>query len=263
MLTEQIWRLIKVNDPKVPCFAHLPLEGKCETDPALHFRFHPGWDLHRLPRRGRTAAEVRPGIKVLLVYDRTPSRRDLARALEMQSKFQLVGQASTVTDGLQMIDDLNPDVILLDLHTPGPWAYELLEGLNGTRKVLLLTAVSDIGEIARLLQAGACGVACNPQQVTQAITKIKSGELWVNEFYLREFIVALARDPREAEYFFVSTREHQILGEVRKGLINKEIAEHLRISEAGVKAGLQRLFRKYGVSNRVQLVATSGRNGNQ
>ena len=101
----------------------------------------------------------------------------------------------------------------------------------------------------------AAGTLTDASRLLEAIRSVVSGEIWIDQPYLREFVAMAAS--HQAEEPPVSGRERRILALVSRGLTNKEIADELGISEPGVKAGMQRLFQKYGVSNRAQLVAVN------
>ena len=125
--------------------------------------------------------------------------------------------------------------------------------------VLLATRATPIAVIAQLLQAGANGVFCNSSpamELPRAILKVLHEEIWIDPAYWKPLIAAAAWAGTPAAEL-CTEQEREILTWVRRGLGNKEIAEHLGISLAGVKAGLQRLFRKYAVRKRAQLVSAA------
>ncbi len=201
-------------------------------------------------------------IRILIVDDHALFRHGLARLLAEEPGFQVVGQCTTVDEALQTVPDARPDAVLLDVDLPGRPAGDLLDFLppDAGCVTLLVTAATNGSEIARLIRRGAKGAfskATDSARLPGAIRRVVSGEVWVDQIYLDGFIGAAADAPEESEDPAPSQREREVLVLVSRGLSNKQIADRLHFSEAAVKAALQRLFRKFGVSNRAQLVAVS------
>ena len=202
-------------------------------------------------------------VHIVIIEDHVLYRQSLVGFLQAQPNFEVVGQSSTADDGIQLVSDTNPDVIILDVEVSGLKAQDFLRQLppQRLRKVILLTSLSDIHEVACLLQVGVRGVFSKTSgagQLTSAILRMMAGEIWVDQVYLRALVAAAAEAATPAPQPHTSVREYEILQLVGRGESNKAIAGHLKISESGVKAGLQRLFRKHVVGNRAQLVAVSG-----
>ncbi|HXJ40668.1 MAG TPA: response regulator transcription factor [Bryobacteraceae bacterium] len=204
-------------------------------------------------------------IKLVIVDDQSLFRSALFTMLKLESDFEVVGQCADVERAVSVIAEARPDVVLLDVDLNGRTGGELLNAMPPgceKTKVLLVTGVSDPAEIAVILQKGAQGAFSKSSESTDlpaVIRRIAAGEQWVDPIYLSRFVSAFVRSSGAPEGHHFSDREREILTWVCRGLSNKEIAAKLMISEAAVKAGMQRLFQKYGVRSRAQLIAvTSG-----
>jgi DNA-binding NarL/FixJ family response regulator len=205
---------------------------------------------------------VESTIRILIVDDHVLFREGLAGMLAGEPDFEVIGLSGGVDDALQQIAASTPDVVILDIDLPGRRGGELLEVLppDCGSKVLLVTAVADAWEVAGLLKLrarGAFSKTSDCRSLAQAIRTVSSGSLYLDQFFLSALIAAVeASKTPEADDTFTD-RERQILEHVCAGLGNKEIADRLMITEASVKAGLQRLFAKFNVRSRAQLVAST------
>jgi two-component system nitrate/nitrite response regulator NarL len=201
-------------------------------------------------------------IRVLIVDDHALFRQGLARLLDGEPGFEVVGQCATVEEAVQAARTSRPDVVLLDVDLPGRAAGDFFDLLSpdGSCVTPLVTAVLNHGEIARLLRRGAKGAfskATDASRLPDAIRQTIAGEIWVDQVYLKGFIGAAAKAPAEIDVPSPSDREREVLALICRGLSNKQIADELGLSEPAVKAALQRMFRKFGVGNRAQLLAVS------
>ena len=205
-------------------------------------------------------------IRIFVVDDQTLVLEGVSLLLSSQPDFQVVGVSSTVTEALQGIQDSEPDLVLLDVALNGEDAAGLLAELPSDHpcKILLLTATMNLGQIARLLGSGASGVvskATDCERLFGAIRQVVAGETFVDQIYLRPFLTMIFAAQLQLDERRLSVREQHIFAEVCRGKGNKEIASILRITEPSVKAGLQRLFQRFGATNRAQLVAAASEVG--
>ncbi len=201
-------------------------------------------------------------VKVLIIDDHSLFRRGLARLLEAEPGFTVAGECGTVEAGLQVLRERPVDIVLLDFDLGLERAFEFQTRAreeNIARPVLIVTAGLSQFDAAKAMELGARGIFVkhrSPDLLVEAIRRVVSGGEWLDPRYAparlyREKAVR-QRDPSEAPAF--SIREKSVLRGVLEGLTNKEIAAELNVSEASVKAALQRLFQKTGVRTRGQLV---------
>lgn len=202
-------------------------------------------------------------VRVLIVDAHALFRQGLARLLDTEPGFRVVGQCVTVEEALKALSAVDANVVLLGFDPADRTAGEFLRLLPASKAscaTLLITGVANEREIAQLLHRGASGVFCkntDSSRLPGAIRQTLAGEIWVDQAYLKGLIAAAAKGLDESESPAPSSREREVLALVAQGLSNKQMADQLEYSEAAVKAALQRLFRKFGVGNRAQLLAVS------
>ena len=201
-------------------------------------------------------------IRVVLVDDHAVVRSGLALLLGVAGDIEVVGEARDGREALAVVAATGPDVVLMDLQMPG------LDGVAATREitaagsaqVLVLTSYSDTERILAALDAGAVGYLLKdvePQVLLDGIRAVVRGDSPLHPRAARELVAARRGDPAPALSESVTPgdltqREREVLGWVRAGLGNKQIARRLGISERTVKAHLTSVFQRIGVSDRTQ-----------
>jgi DNA-binding NarL/FixJ family response regulator len=191
-------------------------------------------------------------IGVLLVDDHKLLRAGLAALIDSTADMRVVGQASDGAAAVEMVADLAPDVILMDLSMVG------MDGAEATREVLrirpesvivVLTSFSDEPRVSEALKAGAVGYLLkdsDPRDLLAAVRSAAQGHAPLDPRVTRALLPAT--EPAAGEG--LSTRELEVLQLVAQGLANKQIGTRLGISERTVKAHLGRVFREIGVADR-------------
>ncbi len=185
----------------------------------------------------------------------------MARLLEAQGGFKIQDVCGTVEAGLDAVRSSPVDIVLLDFDLGLQRAFEYQtraaqEGLQ--RPVLIVTAGMSQMDAAKALRLGAGGIFVkhdSPQDLASAIRRVLEGGEWIDPRYAQaRHYIGAAPESLETGAPAFSDRESAVLRGVMEGLANKEIADELDVSEASVKAALQRLFHKTGVRTRGQLV---------
>jgi DNA-binding NarL/FixJ family response regulator len=213
----------------------------------------------------------------LVIADDHPIFRDgLRRLLEMEPDHKVIGEASNGAEAVQVVRQLKPDILLLDLVMPkhsgqplsaaGMYALrELNTPENPTPvRVIVLTAAIEKSQIVEALHLGARGIVLMESATPvlfKAIQTVMAGEYWVGREpvsslvqYLRTLMVgALPHDKARQRKFGLTPRELEIVSALVAGYSNKEIAEHVKIREDTVKRNLSKIFDKLGVSTRLEL----------
>ena len=207
-------------------------------------------------------AQVRR-IRIIVADDHTIFRDSLCRMLELESDFEIVAQAANGRQVLELVAEQDPDIVLLDLRMPGLDGLEALRQLRSKKsnaRVIVLTAVDDEDMYVKAIRYGACGVVVKQTAtdlLIKSIRKVHEGEIWLDSkttaAVIRAFTNAREAPPADRQPLPLSNREREIAGIVVQGLLNKEIAERLFISEQTVKNHLHNIFEKLGVSNRLEL----------
>lgn len=200
-------------------------------------------------------------IRLLLVDDHALFRESVARLLQSEPGFKVIGHCGSGTEALQVIkasDEI--DVVLLDLDLGCERGTDFLDRLRSTRfdgKVLVVTADLNEGEIPGLIRKGIAGIFMkhgSPALLIQGIRETMEGKALFEHDMLRRALEGLEARSVDQRPSKLTERERQVLSFVFEGLANKQIADRLQISETAVKASLQQLFAKTGVRTRSQLV---------
>jgi two-component system nitrate/nitrite response regulator NarL len=216
----------------------------------------------------QTVAEPRKGMIRVLIADDHPIVRDgLKKLLSLEEDFQIVGEASDGCEVLDRVQELDPDVLLLDLRMPnldGLSALQALQQTNKRTRVIVLTASEDKNEFVQAMKLGCSGIVLKqtaPELIVKSIRKVHGGEIWLDSHttaaVMRQF-AAPGESPgsgsgKTRERSPLSQREREIVQLVAQGYKNKEMAEKMFISEQTVKNHLHNIFDKLGVSDRLEL----------
>lgn len=208
-------------------------------------------------------------IRLVVADDHAVVRQGLRGLLESVEDLVVVGVAS---DGLQAVDltrELRPDIVLMDLQMPG------LDGVGATRaivaeglgaEVLVLTSFFDNARILAALDAGAVGYLlkdAEPAELIDGIRAVARGESPLDPRAARLLLTSRASGAgaRAEQHVELSPRETEVLRLVVEGLLNKQIAQRLGISERTVKAHLTSIFQRAGVADRTQAALWAQRHG--
>ncbi|MDD1780868.1 response regulator [Enterovibrio sp. ZSDZ35] len=191
---------------------------------------------------------------VLLVDDHPLMRKGLAQLLKFEPEIGHVSEVSTGTDAIAEAERHEPDLIILDLNMKGLSGLDTLRALrsDGCTSVIVILTVSDSpNDIHAIVQAGADGYLLKdsePEEIIEQLKVAMTGE----KAYSDTVKAFLERTQDQTSPLSVLTeREMQILQQVSKGFRNKQIGEHLYISEATVKVHLKNLLKKLGVESRM------------
>ena len=193
-------------------------------------------------------------IKVLLADDHALVLEGLRALVDGEADLRVVGSTTDGASVLDLVDQLSPDVIVLDLELAGMKGVEVLAALRRrptSPKVLVLTAYNDGESIRAALDAGADGLALktqSPQQTVDAIRQVFAGQL-VFPQAARRWLQERGRDGAASD---LTQRERQVWALVARGLSNRDIAKRLSLSDNTVKFHVQHLFHKLGVKNRTE-----------
>ncbi|MEP9365084.1 response regulator transcription factor [Nocardioides sp. CN2-186] len=202
-------------------------------------------------------------IRVVLVDDHAVIRGGLQQLLGGTSDIEVVGTAANGREALEVVRRIRPDVVLMDLQMPevdGVVATRMIMSENLGVDVLVLTSFSDSERILAALDAGAVGYLlkdADPDDVLQGIRAVSRGESPLHPKAARALLGTRAGSTQVQ----LTSRETEVLGLVREGLANKQIARRLDISERTVKAHLTSAFARIGVSDRTQAALWAERNG--
>ncbi len=209
-------------------------------------------------------------IRVVLVDDHTLFRSGIKSLLQRHDDFEVVAEAGDGLEGIKRVRSLQPDVVLLDLHMRGISGLEavkvIVEEVPGAH-VLMLTVSEDAQDLMEALRAGACGYLLKnieTDTLIDAIRRAAQGESVVAQQMTAKLIEGVRNPPpenQEPEREKFSPRERDILAALAQGDSNKEIARKLNLAESTVKIHVQNIFKKLGMSSRVQVALYAVENG--
>jgi DNA-binding NarL/FixJ family response regulator len=210
-------------------------------------------------------------IKVLIADDMDLHRELLRRLLDRQTDIQVVGEAGTPEEAVQLTKTLEPDVVLMDLRMP---RHNPQGGIEATRqivthcpgvKVLALTESDDEGDVREATLAGAAGYilkSVKADRIAEAIRNAYRGRGWLDPAVTHHVLTDYRRTSEEAGVRSILTpTELEILKLVAEGLTAREIGEQLFIAEKTVKNHLTNVYRKLNVRNSSHAVAEAYRRG--
>ncbi len=216
---------------------------------------------------GDKADKKKATVRIVIADDHPIVRDGLKKLLLLEDDFEVVGEAGDGREVLDKVQELDPDVLLLDLRMPnldGLSALQALQQNNKRTRVIVLTASEDKNEFVQAMKLGCSGIVLKqtaPDLIVKSIRKVHAGEIWLDSHttaaVMRQFqsgADAVAGGPSKGrERSPLSAREREIVALVAQGYKNKEMAEKMFISEQTVKNHLHNIFDKLGVSDRLEL----------
>ncbi len=198
----------------------------------------------------------------LIADDHPLFREALKGALTRQFEALEVFESDNFEATLAVLEaEPDLDLLLLDLHMPGNGD---LYGLIRIREdypelpVAVVSGSEDVNVVSKVMGYGAMGFipkSLSSAQIAEAVSVILEGDNWLPD-ELKDKVADLAGDEKElaAQVASLTPQQYKVLSYLHEGLLNKQIAYELNISEATVKAHITAIFRKLGVYNRTQAV---------
>lgn len=205
-------------------------------------------------------------IRVMIVDDHALFRRGLAEVLAEDEQIELIGQAESGPEGVELSTKLNPDVIIMDVHMPdggGVAAVEQLKQISNTA-ILMLTVSEKDEDLLSAIKAGADGYLLKnvePDELITAIQLVAAGQAVLAPEVTLKVMRATINPKGERDEVNLSPREAEVLEKLSYGATTKEIAKTLVISNNTVKTHINKIFKKLGATNRAEAVAKAVASG--
>jgi DNA-binding NarL/FixJ family response regulator len=205
-------------------------------------------------------------IRVLLADDHPVVRTGIRTLLESAPDIEVVAETSGGEEIFALLEQLTPDILLLDMEMPGLSGVEVaarLKQLQASVRVLALSAYDDEEYIRNLLQSGAAGYLTKEEAAESIIDAVRGVARGEEGWFSRRAVAqlsALSRQPA-IEKSPLTKREHEVLVCVTAGMTNQEVGHNLGISEKTVEKHLGAIFDKLNVSSRVEAAVQAVQRG--
>ena len=208
--------------------------------------------------------------RLLIVDDHEMVREGLKAMLVTEPDFEIVGGASNAQQALAMIEQVHPDVVLLDVRLPDASGVEVCRTLTERFPeigVIMLTTFTDEQVIAQCIQAGARGFIIKDVErfdLKRSIRAVARGEAAIDSKSAVAVLAQLRRTPTahtEAPPAILSAQQLVILRLIAQGLSSREIGVQLYLSENTVKGYVQEILHRLNVKNRTEAVMVAVKQG--
>ncbi len=200
-------------------------------------------------------------IKLFIVDDHTLFRRGLISLIEEMPEFAVIGEASCGEDALEIIKNITPDIILMDINMSGIDGIQtmgLIRKEKPDQKVLMLTISEKDEDLIGSILAGANGYVLKntePDILKNTIKQVYNGNSVLSPEITNKVLQAVRRSQADRNKGLLSDREIEVLKCLAKGQTTSQISTTLFISENTVKTHLRHILEKMEVSNRAEAVA--------
>lgn len=205
-------------------------------------------------------------ISILLADDHKIFRESLRLLLERQSDFQVIGEAANGQEAIAQVQQLQPEVIVLDMSMPslnGLEAIRQIKQLQPASCIVVLSSYDDDGYVVNALRHGAAAYVLKEQSAADLVTAVKTavtGERYLSpaipqrviDSYLNKKPEAIPEPPQDP-YDTLTLRERQVLELTAEGLTNIDIGQRLDISARTVETHRAHLMLKLGIRSKLEL----------
>jgi DNA-binding NarL/FixJ family response regulator len=182
---------------------------------------------------------------------------------ELGEMVEVLGEAETVEDAVGAIIELEPEVVLLDVHMPGGGGVQVIEQVTKKRpqqQFLALSVSDDAEDVIAVVRAGARGYvtkSISGEELADAIRRVRENDAVFSPrlagFVLDAFAGEIPAEEVDPELDQLTAREREVLRYIARGYLYKEIAQRLGISAKTVEAHVSSVLRKLQLSNRHEL----------
>jgi DNA-binding NarL/FixJ family response regulator len=215
-----------------------------------------------------TATDNKKNVTVVLVDDHAIWREGVKGLLD-DTRFEVVGEASSGKEAVELLRSLMARVVLLDIRMAGGDGLDALQAIKAEHpgiSVIMLTTYDNPTYMARAVAGGASGYVLKGvggEELLDALEAVADGEMLLSADDLTRSLRGVSAETANAKDLIkpLSERELEVLRLLATGLPNREIANILFISEATVKTHVEHVIQKLGVSDRVQAVVWAARHG--
>ena len=202
--------------------------------------------------------------EILLVDDHEVVRLGLKSLLERHPQFDVVGEASSAREAMEIVNNTHPDVVVMDIRLPGTSGIEACEEITGRFpeiKVIMLTSYAEDEMLFSAIRAGASGYILKQiggEDLVRALEAVGRGEAMLDPTVTQRVFQEVRRAVKEEEasaFAHLSQQEKHVLLLVSEGKTNREIAKALFLGEGTVRNYVSSILSKLGVNNRAEAAA--------
>jgi len=208
------------------------------------------------------------GLRILLVDDHEVVRLGVRGLIERQAGMEVVGEAGTVREAVSQVEQLAPDVVVLDIRLPGGGGLEACRQIKALRpetRIIVLTSYPDDEKLFDAIACGAEGYVLKQigsDDLIRALELVGRGESMLDPSVTAR-VFAKMREMRQQErahaFADLTAQEMQILARLAEGETNREIGSALQLSEKTVRNYVSTILAKLGLASRAQAAAYAAR----
>ena len=206
-------------------------------------------------------------VNVMITDDHSMIREGLKQLLELEGDFKVVAEAADGVECISKLEEVTPDVLLLDINMPNMNGLEVLKKMKEKKikvKVLVLTIHSEVEYLLKAVDIGVNGYLLKDSEsaeLKKAINAVVNGDNYIQPSLIPVLNAKMIdRDKDVVKIESLTRRELEVLKNLSYGMYNKEIAEKLDISERTVKNHISNIFKKIEVTDRTQAAVFAIRN---
>jgi len=202
--------------------------------------------------------------RILLVDDHEVVRLGLKALLDRHPNFEVVGEAASAREALELVGNLHPNVVVMDIRLPGTSGIEACEEIVQRfpeTKVLMLTSYAEDEMLFSAIRAGASGYVLKQiggEELVRALDAVGRGEALLDPAVTQRVFQEVRKAVKEEEasaFSHLSQQEKHVLLLVSEGKTNREIAKALFLGEGTVRNYVSSILSKLGVNNRAEAAA--------
>lgn len=201
-----------------------------------------------------------PVTSILLVDDHPLLRKGLVQLIELEDELALVGEASNGLDAIRLAEETDPDLIVLDLNMQGMDGLETLRAMREagvTARIVMLTVSDNDQDVVCAITYGADGYLLkdmDPEDILKQLIEAAHGKMVISDKLTHVLAKAIRKGDNNKTSLLakLTSREHEILKLIAKGLSNKLIARDLDISDGTVKVHVKHVLKKLSLRSRVE-----------
>jgi two-component system, NarL family, response regulator LiaR len=206
-------------------------------------------------------------IRLMIVDDHAMIRKGMTAFLNEYEGISVIGEAVGGSDAIQHIDQLNPDIVIIDLLMPGMDGIETIRKIIDIRpeqRIIVLTAYGKEDKLFQAVKAGAMGYLAktdSPDELVRAIRSVYTGVPALNNTILWRILSQKEGMEPDEKINNLSEREIEVLQLLAKGYTDREIADQLCLTTVTVRSHISRVLSKLNLKNRVQATLYGIRSG--